>query len=476
MELFYIIAAVAAIAFAVFIFYHFNMQEALFSVVAMAIALTVGFAAQTISGMVIANDKQTYHEYWNGSEISADMNAVTCERDGYCKKTYNCDPYTVTYIEHYTDSNGDSKTRLATRTEYHSCPYSQQETSYAVSTTVGNFTIASNLMTGAPYRAHKPIPGGQVTEIPPAWLAAKKRIDAGVPGPATIQKTYKNFILSSDNSTFKRFADNIEILREEKMLPSFDTNIEHHYRSTKAFFPQVSEKLISEKDRNLILNDTEYLNAFTGSQLGADVYMVFVDASMIKNPYKYSNTIHTYWQSKEFGRNAIPKNAAVVVIGVEPYKVKEEAVKPEGEESETAEADKPVDDKKPIAEGTTVVAWADFFTGMPLGNEGLKQEIRSNLPGTPIDEHLIGKPVFDTQKESYTLNKDSVIQEMFTGTHKFDRVSMSAGDEGDSGSGFKYLASVPMSGGFYLVFIIINSVLLLVAMGIGFSRAMNNNY
>lgn len=470
MELFYIIGAAVVIGGGIFVLHKSDIRAAGVFAGITALGLLFGLGVQGIFTVVVKNDQETFHEYWNGSEVEAFRVDTTCHRDGSCRNTFSCDPYTVLETEYYTDSEGNSKSRTVTKTKYHSCPYSQQETSYYVNTTVGEYDFGKHIMTGEQWRWGHNIPGGQVTSDPEGWTAAKKRIDSGNPGPVTRQNTYKNYILASDRSILKRYADSVDQLREADLLPSFDTKISHQYRSDKVYFAGVDE-LMSQDLKNTLLNNTEYLNAFTGSKLGADVRIVFVDASKIKNPYKYSNSIHTYWQSKEFKRDAIPKNAAVFVIGVKPYKAPE---KPVVDDTEGKSDDTKVETEKlpEIKEGTLVAAWGDFFSGMPTGNEGLKQEFRSKIPNTPIDKNLIGIPKYVVSSGEYDLSNSGAIQDIMTGDNAFERESMSAEHENDNGSGFKYLSAVYFETGHYVAMWIINIILLVAAAFIGLSAAM----
>lgn len=104
-------------------------------------------------------------------------------------------------------------------TKWHDCPYSTQETSYYVSTTIGDtFTMGANLMTGNPFRSYeRKNPGGQVTQPPAEWSAAKSRIESGSPGPVTAVKSYANYILASQNTLFKRY-EGVETLRSSLSL------------------------------------------------------------------------------------------------------------------------------------------------------------------------------------------------------------------------------------------------------------------
>ena len=52
------------------------------------------------------NSMVKYHEFWNGWEVEANEYVTTCEKNGSCDYTYDCDPYTHTHSTTSTDSNG----------------------------------------------------------------------------------------------------------------------------------------------------------------------------------------------------------------------------------------------------------------------------------------------------------------------------------------------------------------------------------
>lgn len=372
--------------------------------VTLALALVTPWITYSITASVAKNADQTYYEFWNGSEVEAVSKTITCTRDGSCRNEYDCDPYTVTHEESYTDSEGKSKTRTVTETKYHDCPYSAQETSYGVVTTLGNITVEDSLMTGEPFRARKSIPGGRVTSPPALWVAAQKRIASGNPSGVTTRNTYKNFILSSDETLFASYSGNIDKLVSENMLPIPADKVFNIYKANKAY--SVGDTKLDMDSMNTQL---DLLNAAFGSELRGDMHVVFADASKAGEGNDYTNSLRAFWNSEAVGKSAIAKNTLTLVVGVEPN-----------------------------ADGKPSVAWSHGFTGMPIGNEALLQEF-TNLKGQVIDDKFIGSPVFNIATETYT-HSNGAVEDMVFGKFKFARVSMSATDEGDNGSGFKYLS------------------------------------
>jgi hypothetical protein len=483
MFVFYVIL-ITIVAVSAFVLFKFFAGNITIFIAAATVALLIPLPVYAVTTAISKNDQQTFHEYWNGYETAATSTVLTCERDGSCRNTFKCDPYTTVEIEYYTDSDGKQQSRMVTKTHYHDCPYSVEETSYYVDSTVETFAIASSLMTGAQYRFGHAIPGGQISSPPQSWLDAKTRIDSAKPGPVTVVKNYKNFILSSERSLFKRYSDQIDSLVAEGNLPTPISGVVDTYSATKAYFVGTQPK---DVDVAALTKDVAYLNGAVGNDLHGDLHVVFVDSG-IADATDYSNSLMAYWQdSKTHGKNAISKNAIIVVVGIDKYSVPAEVIIPSAEPTQPATVDGvpvPVDvipdatvapEKPTIKDGTSVVKWAKAFTGMPLGNEALLTQIESNLKGAVVDSNLIGQPTYDVAKSS-VIHTEGKLETILFGANKFERVSMSANDENDSGSGFSYLAEewVPDSGTMAIIFWT-SSVLILLVLAFGAQMSYTRN-
>lgn len=441
MLVFYVVLGLVIVAGCVFaVKSNYEMHVTVLSVTIVA-SLLAPWGVYSIVSAVAKNDDQTFYEYWNGSEVSTTLSAIPCERDGRCKHDYDCDPHTVVTYETYTDSKGNTKTRRVTHTEYHHCPYSTEETTYTINTTIGPFTAGDSLMTGGEFRGNKSIPGGRQS-APAIWVEAKNRIESGNPSGVTARHTYKNFILSADVTLFKTYSDKIEDLQKEGLLPTPVNDVQALYKANKAY--NAGDTKI---DLNAINNNLTQLNGYMGSELRGDLHVVFVEASKAGDPTDYTNALKAYWTSPALGKNAISKNVLALVVGVTQK------------------------DNKPV------VGWATGFTGMPVGNEGLIQEF-SNLKGSPIDENFIGSPKFNVTSKQYALSGGKV-ENMISGEHKFARVSMSASDKDDKGSGFSYLSeSWQMKPEQLAVAIWISSIVSVIILAIGtlLSVTLSYNY
>lgn len=409
------------------------------AVVCLVAVVTISGATSTLVsthvGVQISIDEQlTYKEFWNGYEKNALSKNQTCTRDGFCKHTYECDPYVV--IVTRTVSSVDSKGQTTTRTEsvpetrWHSCPYSKQETSYAVDTTLGKFSYGDNLMTGEPYRADHPIPGGQQSD-PGLWVNAKKRIEAGNPEGVTKTADYKNYLLATEN-LYAKHSSEVAELKDKSLLPSLARSASKAGKVSKFYNP--TRLNLSGTDR--YVGDVQAVNGALGvDKMQGDLHVVMVDKDVETGPDKYANAVMAYWMDdKEFGRNALAKNTIVVVLGVDQQK--------------------------------RVVDWSRAFTGMPMGNEALMLDLRDQLRQVPVDEHLIGHPTYDVKSRKVTASNGK-IESLLWGEHKFERVSM-AGD-GDESKGFGYLKSgieptLPVS----IATVFVNGILILGFMVLAF--------
>lgn len=392
-------------------------------------------------GMNIARtDATTFNEYWSGWEKTAELREVECTRDGPCVHEYQCDPYSVpvTKTRSVPDGRGGVTTEvyIEIETHYHACPYSTQETSYYVTDTMGStHTVAGNLMTGTPWRSGKPIPGGQVTAIPARWLEVKERLEAGEPGPVTSVHQYTNYILASQQTLFRKYEGNIETLLTESLLPTPVRGVVDLYHAQKLY--NVGG-VLTPAQMTRLTKDVAYLNGAVGGDLHGDVHVVMVPKDIMMGPDTYSQSLMAYWQSKSLGRDAISKNAIIVILGVDKSK--------------------------------NAVDWARAFTGMPVGNEAMLQQIQSDMRGARLDKDLIGRPTFDHATEQIK-HTNGALESILWGPNEFSRVSMSG--DGNEGAGFGYLVNdIEVSTSAYVTIGVVN-FFLMVLVGVGVVAVTN---
>lgn len=390
----------------------------------------VSYATWSVGTTIDRNSTLKYKEFWNGFETEAKAESIECRRDGRCMHTYDCDPYQVLVTD--TDSDGDTYTKMETR--YHSCPYSKEETTYSVDTTLGHFVYAAGVLTGEPFRKLKRIPQRLATETPKEWLDAKKRLDKGEPRGVTQLNTYDNYLLGADSDLQKRYAGDVDALLEKDLLPDMPVNTFEHYRANKVH-------AINYEPKHGFFEDVENINGALGvdSKQG-DLHVVFVNTDTGVNPDTYGNAVMAHWQGKEFKRNALAKNAIVIVMGVDS--------------------------------DTDTVEWARGYTGMPVGNTALSTAVMHRLPGLPADESLLGRPSYDMKTETVKHSDGALETILWDSTAGFERVSMSGSEEDDIGSGFLYLEHSIKTSTVAIILMSIANVVFLVFLFIGAGRLL----
>ncbi|MCE9540933.1 hypothetical protein K8R03_00015 [Candidatus Kaiserbacteria bacterium] len=383
----------------------------------------------------------TFNEYLNGWESEAARADTACYRDSACRHNYDCDPYPVPVSYSCGEKNEDTCWTVEIR--YHSCPYVTVESDYAIRTTVGNYSIATNRFPDNPnqhrWRTGKNIPDYVIQNagagIPDFWLAAKRRIDSGRPGPATTRSSYVNYIYASDITNLKQYSPDVKQFLDMKLLPRLASTIHDFYRADKAHFIGYLPEDARDWQQSL-----EYLTAALGSELQGDLQFVITRNDAINaNPDRYVNSVKAYWQDKEvFDRDTFSKNGIGIVVGTQDGKT---------------------------------IAWARAFTGMPLGNEQLLVALNNNLKGVLITPENVFGAVRGQFREGTSVNgkkltvvsdrNGGVLAQLLWGqpdrATKFARVSMTANDPTDNGSGFLYLSSEiqPTTGQSVVIIIVI---------------------
>lgn len=346
-------------------------------VIGSAICLVTLLIVGPITEHIILNNEMKYYEYYNGYEVAATTGITTCERDGSCDYTYNCDPYTVQVSHTYTDSDGDSHTYYTTETRYHHCPYLTQEYDFTVATTLGNYPIGGHYaMERTAWRGGMGIPDS-IPEGPPAlWQQAKDRIAAGKNGGVTQVHSYQNFLLASDKTILDQYSDDISRYLSKGLLTPHTVNpsspIYNEYQAGKIHLIDLPG------DGGAWQESLMRLNGYFGAQLQGDIHMVAINASKVTDRDNYAQALFAYWKSPALGKYALSKNAIGIVVGVKDSKV----------------------------------VWARATNGMPVGNEALLLDIQNNLVGIDFTpDTLIGLP----------LQKTGALYKTLYGAHKYSR-------------------------------------------------------
>lgn len=393
------------------------------AIIALIVCPLVGW----IGVAMAKKDNMTFVEFRNGWEARARMEEISCSRDGPCYWEYDCDPYTVP-VPYECGDGKTSKTCYKDETHYHQCPYVDAEYNFYVDTTLGSYTIDTHRFPERPnqhrWRQFTRVPKRVIASAgvgaPRYWSAAKARIEAGDPWPATKTYRYDNYVLASQHTILRKYRGAAEEFLARNQLPAITTDIRRgtYYRSDKVYLVGCSRQSYASWNEHL-----ERLNGALGSELQGDVHLVLVcDPAISRNPDRYRYALEAYWQNTEvFARGALPKNALVILVGTTDQKT---------------------------------VAWGRAFTGMPTGNEDLTVALQSRFmaakgvawhPRTVIGAvsgivQTNGKRFVSTSRRESGVLTDTLWGNPNRAT-RFERVSMSAKDSWDIGTGYRYLAT-----------------------------------
>lgn len=335
-----------------------------------------------------------YQEFWNGLEVEAVQSVKTCEYNGYCAHTYNCDPYWET--EYYTDSEGNRQSRQVTK--YNSCPYSTHEVDYYVTDTLGNkhyFGDNFFLPDAKEWRGGSGLPSGVPREIPVKWQEAKGRLDVGNPGGVTEIHGYSNWILALQHTVLDKYSDTIPYYLDKEQLPVVANYIHDLYHTEKAYFIGLQPEDVGDPAK--WHEETQRFNGKFGAEKQGDLHVVVVNNELITEPDRYAQALNAYWLSSDYlGQNTLSKNGVVLIFGITPEKTYSQQ-KAEYEKSDTQQSGGLIPGVGVVQSGGLLpgldsvqsgtpnkksppqkVTWVRAFTGMPEGNEILASKLSSD--------------------------------------------------------------------------------------------------
>lgn len=378
--------------------------------VAMAVMLVLVIPFTAWIGIKVAIHNQvTYNENWNGWEVQAQVLRKSTSEDGFMRH-YWIETREETYWddEEYTDSKGQKQTRRVQKKKNvdHKIPYTTEEWDFVVHTTIGDVTIATGYLPENPnkyrFRWLVSVPEWKyesTTGYHPYYLTVKDRLDHNNPGPVTLRMTYDNYILASQSTILQRFNDSIDKYKTAGLLPKINSQVTGYYDADRVYF------VGGVSGTGDWRNAGRRFNSALGQTLQGDLHLVIVPADKVLDRDNYIGALAAYWQSPEFGKDALSKNGILVVLGARDGKV----------------------------------AWAAATTGMPMGNEHLMLEIRNSLQGTPVDaEALLGNAYATLQGDGVQVhNTQGALEKIIWGKNKFQRVHMT--DKSGNGVGYEYL-------------------------------------
>lgn len=368
--------------------------------IAAALMLAVVIPLTNWAGTELAfQNAVTYEEFWGGYEVDAVQIVTECHRDGSCTHHYDCDPYQVKVVDRaaYTDDKGRRHPEeYHYETRYHDCPYTTEEWTFKVRTTLGDYLIASHWLPTNPdnhrWRSGKRVPGDIPSGIPQFWQEVKDRLAQNKPGPVTARREYKNYILASQHTILHKYSADIARYKAEGLLPKVNPNIHDHYRADRVYF--VGVNIPGNWQQTM-----DYFDGAFGLDLQGDLHLVIVDANKVTDPDNYTGALGAYWQSPEFDKDALSKNGVLVVLGT--------------------------------TDGTTV-AWSRAVTGMPKGNELLLIDLRDNLAGSKLTpQEILGPPTGELYVDQATnqvkvrlIHSQAKLDQILWGANKYQRVRM----------------------------------------------------
>lgn len=373
-------------------------------VAASVVMLLIVIPLTSFVGVKMAiNNQVVFQENRGGYEVSAEIVRTACYRDGSMKHYYMGDRERVWVDTSYTDSKGKRHKQGHYKTVDHRIPYTTEEWTFVVKTTLGDYTIADRNLPTNPnlyrYRWLVNVPGHLPAGVPDRWQQVKDRLDRGEYGPVTARFPYDNYVLASQKSILRRYSDSIGKYRASGQLPRLNSSIYDFYFSDRVYGVGVS----AGKDWQEAINR---FNAAFGHFRQGDLHLVLIEAGKISNPDNYINALAAYWQSPEFEKDAFAKNGVLVVLGVD---------------------------------ATGKIVWARATTGMPMGNERMLLELSQVLPGQmAVPEAVLGSPRAVMHNGSLSVSlTDGALEKLFWTQPGFQRVRMK--EHPGSGNGFAYL-------------------------------------
>lgn len=429
--------------------------------VALGISFTVAVGTSTLSYPIALSAVQTgavngYHQSINGTVVRVPPPLVIdCSEDGSCAHEHDCDRYTETHTESYTDSNGKSKTRTVEETKYRRCPEMTQEFTYTLNITtdgksIKTLTIASDIYAANPVRwrgdiaVNPNVPRG----VPPQWQHARDSLAHGIGDPVTLSGDYANYILSNEETILRASSGDIDKLQQKHLLPlpTARMDIAKDDDLTPTIYNGMDADKVSFVGMSPPANQADWqaalmrYNTALGMQHQGDMHVVIIKDSTLQgvvSPDAYAAAVKAYWLN-DLGKFALAKNGIMVVLGV--------------------------DDK------LTKVQWARADTGMPAGNGPMLDALKYNLPGVAFDpKKVIGETTTHvtngSPKVTYSYG-NGVIEQTTLHDFPFARACMDCRDTGQPG--FVYLQSeIPITTAGIVVATIIDIALVIAVLCAG---------
>lgn len=385
-----------------------------------------------------------YQELWGGSYTQAYTAKRVCsEDDTGCGPTRQCHPYQdkeLDYVETVPDPSTYNKTTKRWEshshevkhykyvTKYHQCPYISFMTQWILKNSFGDEHIVDTTVPLQPQAfegGHSFIGFVTPPSAPPAfWSDSKVKIERGDIVPAQKVNTYKNPLLAAQSDQLDNYSDKVDYYRGKKLLVDHTMNV-HDPINGHGFADQVV--FVRQTPGNAAefeLAQGKYNAEFGNSHFQGDMNTLVVRESDVpeNEAQDFANAQKAYWQSPQYGKAALAKNAVMVVLGV--------------------------------SDDFQTIKWAQARTGIGYGNQALLMAISQELPGKPFTpQGLYGNPTqsVDAKGKVTYVRTNGELEKIVMVEYPFKRPCMLSCDAGQEG-GFEYVsASVMMTTGDYVL-------------------------
>lgn len=348
--------------------------------VVMAVFLIVIDPLSTHIGWNLGKDKHlSYTRHTAGSEVSVNVETITCTKDGPCKWEYACDPYqcnphdcNCTCSSYDEDGSCESEScDTCYDTCYHDCPYSSCEQNYTVAGIVDGgqsvlYDFGSHRLPYSPQSNRwnsawdsfewdymNSIPESVINAAgvgePPLWLAVQDRVNRNDPGPVSASAEYGNPIYASESTILQRYSGTVDTFQAQGLLPDPTSELYNYYRVNLVRF--VGSSTLDPLAWN---QSVEYFNAAFSMELHGDLRLVIVtDPTANTSWADYDLALAAYWEDPNlWGKNPISPSSLMIVLH--------------------------------SSDGTTI-DHVFVETGAPSGNDYLVERLKTRLAGQKLD-------------------------------------------------------------------------------------------
>jgi len=409
------------------------------SVIEFVIVLLIASVVVTPTTLAIGKDLSvsamlTDKEFYNGYENEPSVHPNPCHAgekghdaesgESNCHYSYDTGAQYADEVEtgQKCTGQGSNKTCVPDYTTYYAdifAPYATVEYTYSVSDTLGQSYDypGTYIATDAKSYAGRAIPSYIPRGAPQDWQDAMSHWLAHNSRPTTTMFEYQNPILALrnnkgiDNYDTPPSDDVVKQYVDKGLVPDHTANIlTNPIRGRSDGKAQtVADKAAFEctptstADKQAWQNKLMQFNSQLGTKLQGDLHLVIV-GSCISDLHQYTGVLKAWWQSAHYGDSPLSKNGIIVVLQT--------------------------------TDGKTI-SGADATTGMPFGNNGMLNSIRTYLPGTLLSPRdVLGDPRTFGNKQYFEGSPAGSLEDIvLDGPYHFLRACMIHCPAGQTGYG-----------------------------------------